>query len=144
MRRLFAEAFTVPLLEPDSPELELHYDEERCMNVDSEGRVFVETGLSSGGADTFTEVRAEQDDFDRGDAGRLDTVTKVRREGDDFESRFLMLATETRVPGERDDFARGAVDPCLGTKTSVRGESDDFASEQGGTPRSGTASAHSS
>jgi hypothetical protein len=140
-RRLFAETFAVPLLEPDSPEPEMRYDEDRCLNVLPDGRAFIETGLSGRGADTLTEVRAEQDDFDRGDArqvsGRLDTFTKVRREGDDYESRLLTLATETRAPGERDDFARGDTDPVdhrfalgehgTGTQTFVRREQDDSA-----------------
>jgi hypothetical protein len=152
MRRLFAETFAVPLLEPDSPEPEMRYDEDRCLNVLPDGRAFIETGLCGGGGDTLTEVRSEQDDFDRGDArqlsGKLDTFTKVRREGDDYESRLLTLATETRAPGERDDFARGDTDPvdhrfALGeqvagraeswadTHTAVRGEADDFTSECG-------------
>jgi hypothetical protein len=141
MRRLFAETFAVPLLEPDSPEPEMRYDEDRCLNVLPDGRAFIETGLCGRGVDTLTEVRSEQDDFDRGDArlvfGKLDTFTKVRREGDDYESRLLTLATETRAPGERDDFARGDTDPVdhrfalgeqvAGTQTFVRREQDDFA-----------------
>jgi hypothetical protein len=124
MRRLFAEAFLVPLLDPEQGEPELRYDEERCLNVMRDGRPFIDTGCA-GRTDTLTEVRAEQDDFDRSDDedvfGRLDTITKVRAEGDDFVSPTVMFATETRrAPGERDDFSRSEIMLLSGDALAAR------------------------
>ena len=141
--QLFAAAFAVPLLEGFGDEPPTHYDERRQLNVLADGRVAVEMGGARGRTDTLTEVRGEQDDFDRPDdedhGVGLDTLTHVKGEADDF-ARTLLLGTETRqLPGERDDFARGTdwpdgdaarmkLVPNLDTKTSVRAEADDFAS----------------
>jgi hypothetical protein len=135
MRRLFAEAFLVSLLDPEQDEPVLHYDEERALTLLSDGRPFIETGHAgrafAGRTDTLTEVRAEQDDFDAPDddtdmLAQLSTLTKVRAERDDFASPEVMFATETRqAPGEQDDFCRSEAN--MGTETAVGGESDDFA-----------------
>jgi hypothetical protein len=135
MRRLFAEAFLVPLLDPEQDEPVLHYDEGRALNLLSDGRPFIETGHAgrgfAGRTDTLTEVRAEQDDFDAPDddgdmLAQLSTITKVRAERDDFASPEVMFATETRqAPGERDDFCRSEI--ALSTETAADGEADDFA-----------------
>jgi putative ATP-grasp target RiPP len=155
MRRLFAEEFLVPVLDPERPKPELRYDEERQLNVMPDGRPFVEPGRA-GSTDTLTEVRSEADDYDPppGDEAlaTLGTLTKVQTERDDFAADTLGLATETRMPGERDDFApevflgtytagggepddddiqaRAGGDyldaPYAGTKTGARGEADDF------------------
>jgi hypothetical protein len=149
MRRLFAEAFLVSLLDPEHPEPELRYDEERSLNVLVDGRPFIETG-AAGRSDTLTEVRAEQDDYDRPEddrgLGALETITKVKSEREDFVSSTIMFATETRrAPGERDDFARdetpseyedtfgvqdrgfARAEQIGGTQTFVRREREDFA-----------------
>jgi hypothetical protein len=142
-RGLFVEQFLVVPLEPDCTEPPLRYDEQRHLNVLADGRAFIETG-GAGLTQTLTEVRAEQDDFDRpdDDAAALSTLTKIRREGDDMARDVLLFATETRqVPGEREDFARDervhtrstladrarACAAALAvTKTEVRREADDF------------------
>jgi len=126
MRSLFVEKLLVAPLEPDRPLPELHYDEQRCMNVLPDGRPLIETGLD-GRTDTLTEVRAEQDDYDRPEEDDrllvLETTTKVKPEGDGFAS--LLLATETRQAPENDDFARGEL--SCATETAIGGEADDFA-----------------
>ncbi len=131
MRRLFAENFTVPLLDAPGTQPELRYDEKRQLNVTADGRPFIELG-GHGSTETLTEVRAEQDDYDRPDdedGAHLDTTTKVRRESDDF-AHSLLCGTETRqAPGERDDFARA--ERLLGTETAIGGEADDFAEAHG-------------
>lgn len=128
---LFAEASLVPVAEPESPAPTWRYDESAGMNVRADGLPFVETGIA-GATETLTEVRAEQDDFDRPDedrAFRPDTGTKVRHESDDFSR--VMLGTETRsMPGEQDDFARA--EHALGTETAIGGEADDFAQKSRG------------
>jgi hypothetical protein len=132
-RPMFVEPFLTPLLDVPGAEPELRYDEQRGLSLDATGRPFIETGITRG-ADTLTEVRAEQDDFERMDTAiRLETVTKVAREADDFARSALAVATETRMKPEADDWARddryAAVEQFGGTKTGARGESDDFARE---------------
>jgi hypothetical protein len=106
MRRLFAETFAVPLLDAGDGEPEMHYDEQRQLNVTVNGRPVIEFAGD------------EQ-------SPHLETTTKVRGESDDFARDALLLATETRqLPGERDDFARGEM--ALGTETAVGREADDF------------------
>jgi hypothetical protein len=124
--RLFAEAFSVPLLPSDGTEPELRYDEERALNVLPDGRPFIEVGRA-GGTETLTEVRSEADDYDESghdDEVALTTVTKVASERDDVTRAHLGTQTETRVPGEKDDFARGAFLGTM-TETSVSREPDD-------------------
>jgi hypothetical protein len=130
---MFVESFLTPLLDAPGVEPELRYDEQRCLSLDIDGRPFIETGVTRR-ADTLTEVRAEQDDFERMDTAiRLDTITKVAREADDFARAGMTLATETRMAPESDDWARGdrlvALEQFGGTKTGRQGESDDFALE---------------
>jgi hypothetical protein len=126
MRSLFVEKLLVAPLEPNGVVPELRYDEQRCMSVLPDGRPLIETGLD-GRTDTLTEVRAEQDDYDRPEEGDrllvLETTTKVKREGDDIAA--LLLATETRQAPENDDFARGEL--SCATETAIGGEADDFA-----------------
>jgi hypothetical protein len=137
--RLFAEAFSVPLLPSDGTEPELRYDEERALNVLPDGRPFIEVGRA-GGTETLTEVRSEADDYDESghdDEVALTTVTKVASERDDV--------TETSVSREPDDEDRDArgVEGFFSfgtvTKTSVAGEADDFWSEDDEPPLVGPA-----
>ena len=130
-RRLFVEPFLTQLLDDPGGEPELRYDERRGLSLDATGQPFIETGIGRR-ADTLTEVRAEQDDFERmNTAVQLATVTKVAREADDFARSHMALGTETRKAPESDDWARGerstAAERFSGTKTSVKGETDDFA-----------------
>jgi hypothetical protein len=126
MSRLFAEAFIVPVAEPDGEPPRYAYDERRDVNVLDDGRPVVEAA-AVGETYTLTEVRAEREDRDADDRAALDmeTLTKVAREGSDRDATELLLGTETRqVPGEREDFLR---DLDGGTHTAVRAEAEDFA-----------------
>jgi hypothetical protein len=129
MRPLFADAFLVPVAEPDGELPEYAYDESRGINVLDDGRPTVEAGVV-GETYTLTEVRAEHEDRDVDDKALLamETFTKVAREGTDRHVTELLFGTETRqVPSEREDFAR---DLDGGTHTSVRAEAEDFARDR--------------
>ena len=134
---------------------EWRHDEDLGMKVLADDRPFVETG-SGGAIETLTEVRAEQDDFDRLDeierrawiprqgAGTRATTSRRHLLGietrqlpggrDDLTQEQRLLGTETAIGGEADDFARGdrgliEAGGWRDTKTSIRGEADDFATE---------------
>lgn len=124
-RQLFASRFLSPVLDgPESPQQ--NYDEERSLNLDSDGRPLVETAPAAH-TRTVTEVRAESDDRHREDGAlvaALGTVTKVHNEPPDS---LAALATNTRVRGERADLfdpdedrsrSGGAAAGPLGTQTN--------------------------
>jgi hypothetical protein len=125
--RLFAEAFLIPLADPDGELPRYTYDEQRGVNVLRDGRPVVEAAVV-GETYTLTEVRAERDDSDAdGSPLSMETVTKVAREGSDHDDMAMLFGTETRqLPGEREDVLR---DLDGGTHTAVRAEAEDFARE---------------
>jgi hypothetical protein len=121
MPRLFAEAFLVPVAEPDSEPASYTYDEQRAINVLADGQPVVEAAVAIDETSTLTEVRAEHEDRA---ALAMETLTKIAREGTDRAAPELLLGTETRrAPGEREDFVR---DLDGGTHTAVRAEAEDF------------------
>jgi hypothetical protein len=108
---LFAEHLLVALESVPAPTL--IYDEERGLNLDAQGRVFVEQPHVSG-TETVTEVDGEHQDRDPDGALALgtETVTKVRGERDDIssdehyaEQARTLLETETAIGGEQRDHA---------------------------------------
>lgn len=121
---MFASHFLAPVVDgPDQPQPV--YDEERSLNLDSDGRPLVES-VPTAQTRTVTEVRAESDDLHREDgamAGALGTVTKVASEPPDS---FAAFGTNTRVRGERTDYADpdeggsrfGGAASLLGTQTN--------------------------
>jgi hypothetical protein len=124
MPRLFAEHFLVPAREPHRAPA-LTYDEARALNLDADGRVFVEL-TTIGDTHTLTEVRAEREDHDPDDsvAPTLITHTKIGPEPEDVVPAEAILGTDTRRGAEEED---RAPESCLGTKTdAVQHEADDF------------------
>lgn len=142
---LFVEQFLISVAEPDGqgPQPQPLYDEARSLNLDPEGRVFVEQ-THVGGTETLTEVRGEHGDdkdFEDDRVALTGTTTKVRQERPDFELDGLhsdqnpvLLGTETAIGGEPSDYLRG--DSALGTRTSIAGEKEDFAPDLTATERS--------
>jgi hypothetical protein len=131
--RLFVEHFLLSAEDPGDSWPEPLYDETRDLNLDDEGRVFVEH-VASGGTETLTEVRGEHEDRDFEDRRMTgtDTLTKVRGESSDmadfeaYPSRThqALTGTETAVGGEPSDYLdRGG---WGGTETRVRAEKEDF------------------
>ena len=126
-RRLFASAFTVPLL-PAEETASFGYNNGRSLNLDSDGVPAVQQGeISMTG--TITEVRGEASDPDN--VAALGTLTKARGEAAD---RMPMLTTQTRIRKERSDresayghrtSARNHSVVLLGTQTAGSGEPSD-------------------
>jgi hypothetical protein len=143
MPRLFAEHFLVPARQPAHEAPTLTYDEARALNLDADGRVFVEL-TTVGDTHTMTEVRTEREDHDPEDFAvpTLGTTTKVAREAEDVVAAEAIIGTDTRRGAEEEDRAESLLgtktdaiqheaedfvtaDALLGTETFARGESED-------------------
>lgn len=125
-RRLFASAFTVPLL-PTEEKASVSYDEDRSLNVDSHGVPVVEREQVAQNG-TITEVRGEASDRDN--AATFGTVTRASGEAAD---RMPTLGTQTMLQGESSDYQSisasrvptGNSAVLLGTRTAAPGEPTD-------------------
>ena len=112
MTRLFADYFTVPVVDPALSVPEPIYDEERELSLDVDGHVFVERLVAGG-------------------PSRTETITKVRKEGPDISNDLSLLGTETRMqPSEREHHEGGVTG--LETLTEIRGEREDPTNEYTG------------
>lgn len=133
MSSLFAEAFLVPIAEPDGELPRYTYDERRAVNVFDGGEPVVEVAIAE--MSTLTKIRTERED--RASLA-METITKVAREGSDRSvAPDAILGTETRqIPGEREDFLRNL---DVGTNTAVRAEAEDFARDAVNMPQASVA-----
>jgi hypothetical protein len=126
MVHLFAENFTVPVLDTEPGLPEPTYDEERSLSLDLGGNAFVERGPLSR-TDTLTEVRGEQDDPKGDIVLRTETITKVQAERPDIPEDVFFLGTETRqLPPEREDRAWGPTPPSTESMTKTGSEDDEL------------------
>lgn len=127
MKRLFAEQFFSPAEPADVVMSHPSYDERRALNLDGEGRVFVERQSAAVRTATVTEADAEAEDRDA--VAYLGTESKAVGDPTDFVASELLLGTDTRQAPESEDRAAQAasasMEALLGTETLIHGEAAD-------------------